>query len=256
MSIVFGYKNKLDSVTSITENNSQLGWGTSYLFDGDINSAFRGTTTVTGTTFILFNFGSAVYMDSVACVTNLTSNGTLWLTAGTNSINIAETFGIPVDGHGTSYKYFWDLFQTDPPQPYQYWKIWMKGATEIGQHQINEIFLGKITTISEMPSYPFENNIEENTVDLVSERGQKYIYTNYQRKYWIINFEGVGAVTENALYKMYKYCRKNTQPFWMNFFSDTDPLNTKFVRFKDNAFLSEEVTKNIFDITMELEEEI
>ena len=249
MSISFLYKNLIDNVTSISENTSQLGWGTAYLYDGDLNSAFRGTSTVTGTTTVLFNFGSAVYMDSVVCINNLTSTGTCWLLGGTIASVGDFTTGIPIDGLGTSYKYFGN-------QGFQYWKFNMKGATAISQHQVNELFLGKRTTISEMPSYPFSETIEESTIDLISEKGNKWVYQNYERKIWSFNFEGVNATTENALYKMYKYCRKNTQPLWMLLDPDNDPLNIKFVRFQSNAFLSEEITKNIFDITMGLEQEI
>lgn len=259
MPITFLYKNKIKDAVSMTESeiNVYNGWGTSNLADDDINSAFRGDTHLInpniGTTTILFNFGSAVYMDSIAIVCNLTINGTCWLTAGINPINIAETFGIPLNGLGTAHSYFGGQFQTDPPQPYQYWKLYMKGATSILTHQINELFLGKRTTISEMPSYPFINEIEENTVELISERGQRWSYSNYEREYWILNFEGVNAATESSLFNIYKYCRKNTQPFWFCLYPDTEPLNIKFVRFRDNAFLSSEETKNVYDITIELE---
>lgn len=255
MSITFLYRNKIKESISITEssNDGSGDWGTSKLYDDDLNSAFRNDvfyfTAATGTTSILFNFGSAVYMDSVASILNLTPTGTCWLKAGTTSVCGDFTTGVPIDGLGTSYKYFGN-------QGYQYWKINLKGVTAIGQHQINELSLFKRTSIAEMPSYPFENNIEENTVDLISERGQKWVYSNYSRESWVMNFEGVGAITENDLFKMYKYCRKNTQPFWMLLDPDNNPLDVKFVRFRDGAFLSDEIVKNVFDITMELEKEI
>lgn len=239
----------MGNVASMTENQSTSGWGTSFIGDGDINSAFRGTSTVIGTTTILFTFGSAVYMDSIVCVTNLTSTGTLVLRAGPSNLVSAQAFGIPIDGLGTSYKFFGN-------NGYQYWRLDLHGATALGQHQCNEIFLGKRLTISEMPSYPFVTGVEENTIELVSERGNKWVYQNYDREYWVMNFEGVGAVTENALHKMYKYCRKNTQPLWMNLDEENNPLDIKFVRFRDGAFLSSEETKNVFDLTMELEKEI
>ena len=104
-----------------------------------------------------------------------------------------------------------------------------------------------------MPSYPLENSIEEDTTELISERGQKWIYHNFEQENWVFNFEGVNSVTESGLYKMYKYCRKNTQPLWMNLNLDDNANNIKFIRFKENSFLSEEITKNVFDLTMELE---
>ena len=55
---------------------------------------------------------------------------------------------------------------------------------------------------------------------------------------------------------MYRYCRKNTQPMWMNLNLDDNTNNIKYVRFKDGAFLSSEETKNVFDVTCELEQEI
>ena len=105
MSITFLYKNLLDSVISITENASVLQFGTSYIYDEDLNSAYRGTSGY-GTTTILFDFGSAVYADSFCCITNLTASGTLVLRAGTLSTVTDQAFGIPLDGFGTSYKYF------------------------------------------------------------------------------------------------------------------------------------------------------
>ncbi len=252
MSITFLYKNKLENVTSITESESTPGWGTAYLYDDDINSAFRGDVhyfTMTGTTTILCNFGSAVYMDSVICVNNMPYNGTMWLTGGTIASALDFTTGVPIDGLGTSHKYFGN-------QGYQYWKLWMHGQTSKRQHQVNELFLGKRTTISEMPSYPFSETIEESTIDLISEKGNKWVYQNYERKIWSFNFEGVNATTENNLYSLYKYVRKNTQPFWFCINPDINPLDINFVRFRDNSFLSDEITKSIFDISLEIEEEI
>lgn len=261
MALTFLYKNKLENVVSMTESEFDGGgsWGTAYIADDDINSAFRGdlhyNNPGVGTTTIVFTFGSAVYIDTIACVHNLTTTGTMWLTAGVHSGDTSQTFGVPVDGHGTSYKYFIDQYATSF-QPYMVWRIHLKGATAISQHQINELYLGRRTVIEEMPSYPFVTGEEENSIELVSERGQKWVYQNYVRKTWSFSFEGVGAVTENALYKMYKYCRKNTQPFWMSLDPNNNPLDIKFARFQENAFLSEEITKNIFDISLSIESEI
>lgn len=249
--LTFLYRNKIKEAISITESekNSYDGWGTSSLYDDNVNSAFRGNihsvNPSVGTTSILFNFGSAVYMDSVAGIFNLTAVGTCWLKAGVTSSCGNFTTGIPIDGLGTAYKYFGN-------QSYQYWKINMKGATGESMHQINELFLGKRLIINEMPSFPLENSKETDIVELVSERGQKWIYSNYEKENWIFNFEGVSNTTESALYNMYRFTRKNTVPFWMNL-DISNPNNLRFVRFKDNAFLSSEVTKNIFDITMEIE---
>lgn len=252
--ITFLYQNKLKDVVSITESELDGGgsWGTAYIADDDINSAFRGdlhyTNPGVGTTTITFSFGSAIYIDSIIAITNLTTTGTMWLMGGTIASTGNFITGVPIDGLGTSHKYFEN-------QGYQYWKFNMKGATAISQHQLNELFLGRRTLIEEMPSYPFITGVEENTIDLVSERGQKWVYQNYDREYWIMNWEGVTAVTENALHKMYKYCRKNTQPLWMSLNADADPLDIKFVRFRDGAFLSSEETKNVYDLTVEFESE-
>ncbi len=253
MPLTFLVRNKIKEAVTITESEGSLGFGTALLSDGDLNSPFRGdihyTNPSIGTTSVLFNFGSAVAMDSVACIINLTTIGTCWLKAGTSSSCGNFTTGIPIDGLGTSHKFFGN-------QSYQYWKFNMKGVTAISQHQINELFLGKRTSIQEMPSYPFSENDEENTIELTSEKGQHWVYQNYERHYWVMNFEGINATTENDLFKMYKFCRKNTQPFWFCINPDINPLDIKFVRFKDNAFISDEITKNIFDITIELEKEL
>lgn len=248
MPITFLYKNKLLDAVSITENSSRAYYGTSFLMDFDTNSVYRGTSG-NGTSTVLFTFGSAVYMDSVCCITNLTSSGTMVLRAGTISSVGDQVFGIPIDGLGTSYKYFGNF-------GYRYWRLDLFGVTAIFKHQVNECFIGKRLSIAEMPSYPLENSVEEDTTELTSERGQKYIYTNHQRENWVLNFEGVNAATENGLYNMYRFVRKNTQPLWMNFDAENNPNDMKYVRFRDNAFLSSEVTKSIFDITCEIEEEI
>ena len=248
MSITFLYKNYLDNVTKVTENAVVSQYGTAFLYDGDLNSVYRGTAG-NGTSTILFDFGSAVYMDSVACISNLTTSGTLVLRAGTISTVGDQVFGLPIDGYGTSHKFFGNF-------GYRYWRLDAWGVTAIFKHQINEVFLGKRLSISEMPSYPLQNSVEEDTVELVSERGQKWVYHNYERESWTFNFEGVNSTTETGLYNMYRYVRKNTQPFWMNLDPDNSPNNMRNVRFKENAFLSEEITKNIFDLTMEVESEI
>lgn len=248
MPITFLYKNLIDNVLTITENSSRPYYGTAFLYDNDLNSVYRGTSG-NGTSTILFSFGSAVYMDSVACITNLTSSGTLVLRAGTLSSVGDQVFGIPIDGLGTSHKYFGNF-------GYRYWRLDLFGVTGILKHQCNEVFLGKRLSIAEMPSYPLENSVEEDTTELTSERGQKWIYHNYERESWVFNFEGVNATTENGLFNMYKYCRKNTQPFFMALDPDNSPNDIKYVRFKDNAFLSSENTKNVFDITCEIEQEV
>lgn len=243
--ITFLYKNILNNVTSMTENCSSSGWGTSALKDDDLNYAFRGTNTVIGTTTVLFNFGSAVYADSVCCVTNLTTSGTLILRAGTTSAVNAQAFAIPVDGLGTSHKFFGN-------NGYQYWRLDMHGATGLGQHQCNELFLGKRCAITEMPSYPVEFSNEEDSTELISERGQRWVYTNYEREGWVFNFEGVNADTESKLFNMYKYLKKNVTPFWMCLKPETEPLNINYCRFKNDSFMSDEITKSIFDITLEI----
>lgn len=248
MAITFLYHNLLNNADSITENSSRAYYGTAFLIDNDLNSVYRGTSG-NGTTTVLFSFGSAVYMDSVACITNLTSSGTLVLRAGTISSVGDQVFGIPLDGGGTSHKFFGNF-------GYPFWRLDLFGATGIGKHQCNEVFLGKRLSITEMPSYPVDNSVEEDTTELTSERGQKWVYHNYERENWIFNFEGVNATTENGLYNMYKFVRKNTQPFFMALNPENNINDIKYVRFKDNAFLSSEVTKSIFDLTCEIESEI
>ena len=248
MPITLLYKNKIQDAVSITENASISQYGTSYIYDGDTNSAYRGTTGY-GTTAFLMDFGSAIYMDSICCITNLTASGTLVLRAGTLSTVADQAFGIPLDGFGTSYKYFGN-------NGYRYWRFDLYGNTAISKHQVNEISLSKRLIIDQMPSYPLENNVEEDTVELTSEKGQRWVYHNYQRENWTFNFDGVNAVTENELYKMYRYCGKNTTPFWMNLNLDDNANNIKFVRFADKGFLSEEITKNVYNITCEIESEL
>ena len=248
MSITFGYKNMIDNATSIKESATVAQYGTAFLYDNDLNSAYRGTSG-NGTSTILFTFGSAVYIDSVVCISNLTTSGTMVLRAGTIASVGDQVFGIPIDGLGTSYKFFNN-------QGYQYWRIDAFGQTGILKHQINEISLFKRLSISEMPSYPLENPIEEDTVELISERGQKWIYNNYERESWVFNFEGINNTTESNLYNMYRYTRKNTQPLWMNLDPENNPNNMRYIRFREGAFLSEEITKNVFDLTMEVESEI
>lgn len=248
MAITFLYKNLIENAVSITENSSRNYYGTAFLYDNDLNSVYRGTSG-NGTSTILFSFGSSVYMDSVACISNLTTSGTLVLRAGTLSSVGDQVFGIPLDGGGTSHKFFGNF-------GYQYWRIDLFGQTGILKHQCNEVFLGKRLSIAEMPSYPLENSMEEDTTELTSERGQKWVYSNYERENWVFNFEGVNSTTENGLFNMYKYCRKNTQPFWMALDPENSPNDIKFVRFKDNAFLSSENVKNVFDITCEIESDV
>src|SRR3990167_302323 len=248
MSITFLYKNLINNATKITENSSRPYYGTAYIYDNDLNSVYRGTSG-NGTSTVLLDFGSAVYMDSVACISNLTTSGTLVLRAGTISSVGDQVFGIPIDGYGTSHKFFGNF-------DYRYWRLDAFGQTGIGKHQINEAFLGKRLSISEMPSYPLENSIEEDTTELISERGQKWIYKNFEQENWIFNFEGVNSTTENNLYKMYKYVKKDTTPLWMNLNLDDNANNIKFIRFKENSFLSEEITKNVFDLTIEFYNEI
>ena len=89
--ITFLYKNLIDTATKITENTSIPQFGTQFLRDSDLNSAYRGTTGY-GTTTILFDFGSAVYADSFCCITNLTASGTLVLRAGTLSTVTDQAF--------------------------------------------------------------------------------------------------------------------------------------------------------------------
>lgn len=248
MSIIFLYKNLLSNAISVTENCSSVGYGTSQIFDGDVNSPFRGTATVTGTTTILFNFGSAVYADSVAAISNIPLNGAFLIRAGTNSSVNDFVSSITLNTSGTSYKNI-------NTQNYQYWRLDCFGATGIGKHQINEFFLGRRKVVTEMPSYPVENGIEEDNVELTSERGQRWVYNNFNREYWIFNFEGVNSTTESDLYNIYRFCGKNTTPFWM-ILDDTNVMDIKLCRFRDKSFLSNQVTKNVFDITMEIEREI
>ena len=249
MAITFLCKNFINDAVRITENCVSTGFGTFYLHDDDLNSVFRGTNTLHGTTWVRFDFGSAVYLDSVACITNLSSFGTLVIRAGNTTAVMNQAFGIPLDGYGTSHKFFGN-------NGYQYWRLDLTGATGIGKHQINELFLGKRISITEMPTYPLENGIEEDTTELVSERGQKWIYHNYSREYWVLNFESINSDNENKLYNMYRSVRKDTQPFWMALDPENNPNDIKFVRLRDSSFLSEEITKNTFDVSLEIEKEI
>ena len=246
--ISFLYKNKIKSALSIESNSFTNGFEPAQICDDNINSPFRSSNDSLGTTTILFTFGSSVYIDSVACVSNINLTGTLILRAGNNSNVSNFSINIPLDGLGTSYKYIGNM-------GYQYWRLDCFGATGIIKHQINELFLGKRKLITEMPSYPVETGIEEDNIELVSERGHRWIYNNFNREYWVFNFEGVNSSTESDLYNMYKFCGKSTIPFWM-ILDDTNVMDIKFCRFRDKSFLSNQITKQVFDVTLEIGREI
>ena len=249
MSMVFLYKNLIKNTNQIIANSMESGYGSSALFDDDINSPYRGTATVIGTTIVFFDFGSSVYVDSAACVSNIPVNGSFKLMAGTTNPCLDFSILPALNVSGTFYK---DIGL----QNYRYWGVQMHGQTGNGRHQINELFLGKRKVVTELPSYPIETGVEEDVSELVSERGQKWVYTNFNREYWVFNFEGVNATTEADLYNMYKSCGKNTTPFWMIVDVENDPQNIKFCRFKDRSFLSNEITKNIYDVTVEIERDL
>src|SRR3972149_590121 len=86
------------------------------------------------------------------------TSGQLRLRTGTISSVGDQVFGIPIDGFGTSHKFFGNF-------GYRFWRLDAFGQTAIFKHQINECFLGKRLSISEMPSYPLENSIEEDTTE-------------------------------------------------------------------------------------------
>jgi len=244
MSATILYNNLASKAISITENYSYPTYGTAYIVDGNLSTYYQGD--VVTPTSILFNFGSAVYIDHVLAVTNSTtsSTGDILLTAGNTTATSSLSTGLFSNGYGTSYRDFGNY-------GYQYWKITMVAPTY--NNYINEVFLGKKLVITELPSYPVERNIEEDTTELISERGQKWIYLNSNKENWSLNFENINTTTKNNLFNLYKYTKGNKSAFWINFDTENDPFNFEFFNIKDESFVSEEITKNIFNVNMNLE---
>lgn len=256
MNVSFAYKNFIEDVSDILDlygTTDNTNFGTAKIADFDLNTSFRsnGVAGLYGTTTIRFNFGSSVYVDSLIAVHNFTT-GTIYIQASGTADGNDATYGLPIDSGiaGTSVKFL------TSPVSFKYWKLFMAGNTSDGYHELKEAFIGKKLTLNENPSYPFEPNVIEDTIMNMAEKGQRFIYHNFSRKTWELNYEGITESSYLALSKMRRYCRGSYKPLWFCIDYDNDPLEIFFTRMIGNEFSYKELTVDVWDVSFRLEEEL
>lgn len=253
--ISYCYKNLANNPSFITETwgttNSEF--GTAKISDNNLQTYFlsNGATPGPGTVAsILFDFGSAVSVNSLIVIHNM-SAGTLFMGAGA-SIPIYGTadafYGLPIYGNtGTSINYL------NSEVSYRYWKLFANNPSLI---RINEVFIGKRDVFSVNPSYPFGKEIDSSTIVTESEKGQKHVYSKYTRRAWEVDYQSIDAASYGTFLNMRNYCGGNYKPFYFCEDIDSNKFETVFCRFGKNSFKSEEISYNIYDVSFRIEEEL
>ena len=199
---------------------------------------------------VTFDFGSAVYVDSLIVVHNM-DRGTMYFNAGNGNPPAYTSYGMPVlNSTGTSINYI------DSVTPFRYWQLFAGGDVFDDVIKINEVFIGKRIELPINPEWPF--NIETNvmTIDTQSQSGHKYIYRKYDKTKWNFLYNGLDQTEFDTLNNIRSFCNNTYLPFWMCIDRDYNKFDTKFVRFSKGSWKYSEVAYKIYDINFSVEEEL
>ena len=251
--IYWCYRNLVEKATTITESSGTAGdggtnFGTANIKDYDLNTSFRSNTDK-GTTTITLDFGSAVYVDSFIAVHNLPSEGTCLLRGGASKPPTDVTISAPIVAKGTSVKY-------TTASGYRYWEVSLGGTTAGGYHELFELFLGKRMELDENPTYPLRVTDVEDVVENLTERGQKYVYSNYSRRTWQLNYEAIPQASYDKLITMKSYVSGSYKPLWFCIDPGNNPEETYFVRLAQREFTFDELISNIWNVSFVVEQEL
>lgn len=247
------FKNKVENVNTITESSgtSNTNYGTNNINDFDINTSFRSNSAGAGTTTLLFDFGSAVYIDSIIGKQNLpVVGGTMIMRAGTVSNPADVSLAIPLTAKGTAALY-------TSPNGYRYWELSMAGTAAGGYHELFELFLGKRLELNENPKDNLVITDIEDTNESVTDKGQIFKYHNFSRRLWKLNYPAIPQASFESLLNMRRFVKGSYKPLWFCFDPGSNPEITHFARLKGESFTYSELVSGVaWDISFSIEQEI
>lgn len=245
------FKNKIETVTSITESTgtSNPNFGTANIKDFDLHSSFRSDTNI-GTTTLLLNFGSAVFIDTAIAIHNLpTTGGTMILRGGTDVSPTSVSVTLPLIVKGTAV-----IFGNS--NGYQYWELSMAGTAAGGYHELFELHLTKRKTLNENPTYPLSIRDDDDVSIGETEKGQKYSYFNSSRRSWGLNYEAVPQATYLELVNMKRTVSGGFKPLFFSLDPTGAPEETYFVRMDGQSFTYNELITQTWNVSFSIVQEI
>lgn len=249
--IAWMYKNKVEDIYGMTETYGTANgdYGTANLGDNDLSSyyAAQGPDSLTK---VLFDFGSAVTIDTLVVVHNIDSatSGTAYFNVGDTNPPITATYGVPVvSTTGTSAKYLVSSIT------YRYFELNAIAGTRFTK--INEVYIGKRDVFPVNPEYPFKKELIESNIDTLSEKGKIFSYNKYSRLKWDFVYSSINDALYGTMNNMKKICSGGYKPFFLCIDSDDNLLETFFVKFVKNSWKHTEIIDGIHDIYFSVDEE-
>lgn len=215
-----------------------------------------------------FNFGTALRLDAFAMVTGDDTNGTIFIGYGNDSTASLGTVLVNIT-YGTAKKFF-DV------GTYQYWRIGLYDPQDLKQYdastitydestvtydslillgpsQMDEIFLGRFDFFGEEPIYPFERSITYAHSLLETSDGKKHEFHKFKKHSWHFNYANVRASTKDNIMAFHGTTSGEKNPFWL---SISDNETGIFIGHIDqNSFTFNEITKNVWNVSFDVEEE-
>ncbi len=244
------YKNKVSNIVSMSEiyGTTNSDYGTANLIDNNIQSYYSANST--SLTKVLFDFGSAVTIDSLIVVHNADGNlgGTVYFHIGNNNPPTDVDVGVPVVSRtGTSMKFLSSAIS------YRYFQLCAIAGTKVTK--INEVFIGKRDTFPINPEYPFKKELVMSNIITQSEKGKKFVYNKYDRLKWDFRYPSMDDILYGTFSAMRDFCGGSYKPFFMCIDKDDNLLDTYFVRFVNNTWKHSEISYGVHDVEFSIEEE-
>lgn len=250
------YKNFCESPLNVTSTygTSNPDYSVDKLHDNNLQTWFSSDRVITppgDVVTVTFDFGSAVYVDTLIVVHNIGTVGTMYINAGNTNPPTTSTFGMPIIGStGTSMCY------ENSPVSYRYFKLFANGTKLSETTKIKEMFIGKRDTFSINPEYPFNKGLDTVTIVNESDKGQKSTYNRYTKQNWLFNYSAIDNSLNGTFNKIRNYCKGSYKPFWFCEDYENNKTETFFVRFQKNSFKHSEIVDDTHEVSFGIEEEL
>jgi len=249
--IYWNYKNFMELASSMKDKLAEAG-GTADIYDFNLETNYNPASNGTRAQ-ILIDLGSSCYIDTAVVVHSLAGTGHIRYYYGTVydwSFTGTMDAGHEVDNdYGTT-----ALFDTAASA--QYWGIEIDGRQYIGTGiKIYEIFLGKRLELTYNPVYPAREATHRSVTVGETPKGVRHTYHNFDRKSWLLNYEGLNSTDKNSIETMVDYCSGSYKPLWYTQ-DPSIPAETYFARLGADRFTYSEIISGIWHISIPLEQEL
>jgi len=253
------YENKIENVNRMywtvgaAGDGCVSGYGTANLYDFNLTTKSMGSCNRgTHRLFVIFDDGgTGMHCNSLVLVNDAQLIGTVALYWGTTLAGAwsGNTGDQRIQPNGTTV-ITWSGTMT-------YQKIWMLQwqLSPRADTIANELFLGKYLELSSNPIYPLDTGEHRSVTIGETPKGVRHTYHNFDRKTWLLDYEGITDADKSSVEGMVDYCRGSYKPLWFTL-NPSSPAETHFVRFAADRFTYREIISGYWSVNLPLEQEL